>query len=57
MLMEVGLEGRLEGGERRFQTEGKWEGVQRMWAIGRERVWVEGGEFGARGIQAERVGG
>ena len=57
MLIEVGFEGRLEGGERGFQLERKWEGVPYMWAIGRERVWAEGGEFIMRGLQAERVGG
>ena len=25
-----------------FQTEGKWEGVPYMWAIGRERAWAKG---------------
>ena len=57
MLVEVSLEGRLEGRERGFQTEGKWEGVPNMWAIGRKRAWAEGREFGARGVQAERVRG
>ena len=57
MLIEVGFEGRLEGGERGFQTEVKWEGVPYMWAIGRERALAEGGEFGAKSVQAERVGG
>ena len=28
-----------------------------MWAIGRERAWVKGREFGVRGVQAERVSG
>ena len=40
-----------------FRWRGKWEGVSYMWAIGRERAWAEGREFGARGVQAERVGG
>ena len=57
VLIEVGLEGRLEGRERGFKTERKWEGVSNMWAIGRERAWAEGREFGARGLQAERIGG
>ena len=56
-LIEVGLEGRLEGRERGFKTERKWEGIPDMWAIGRERAWAEGREFGARGLQAERIGG
>ena len=59
VLIEVSLEGRLEGRER--EREGfrrrEWEGVSYMWAIGREKAWAEGGEFGARGVQAERVGG
>ena len=43
MLIEVSLEGGLEGREKGFQTEGKWEGVPYMWAIGREReFWSEG---------------
>ena len=57
VLIKVGLEGRLEGRERGFETEGKWEGVPYMWAIGRERAWAEGRELGARGLQAERVRG
>ena len=56
-LIEVGHEGRLEGRERGFETERKWEGIPDMWAIGRERAWAEGREFGARGVQVERVGG
>ena len=56
-LLDVGLEGRLEGREGGFEMEGKWEGVPSMWAIGRERAWAEGREFGARSMQAERVGG
>ena len=55
--VKVGLEGRLEGREGGFETEGKWEGVTYIWAIGREGAWAEGREFGARGVQAERVGG
>ena len=57
MLIEVSLEGGLEGREKGVQTEGKWEGVPYMWAIGRERTWAEGREFGARGVQTERVEG
>ena len=57
MLIEVSLEGGLEGREKGFQTEGKWEGVPYMWAIGRERAWAKGREFGARGLQAERIRG
>ena len=55
--LKVSLERRLDGREGGFQTEGKWEGVPYMWALGRERAWVEGGEFGARGVQAATVGG
>ena len=57
MLIEVGHECILEKGERGSQTEGKWEGVPYIWAIGRERAWAKGGEFGARGLQAERIRG
>ena len=58
MLIEVGLEGRLAGREREgFRRRGKWVSVPYMWAIGREQAWVKGGEFGARGVQAETVGG
>ena len=46
VLIEVGLEGRLEGRERGFKTERKWEGIPDMWAIGRERARAEGREFG-----------
>ena len=55
VLIKVGLEGRLEGIEGGFETEGKWEGVPYMWAIGRERAWAEGREFGVR--CAKRAGG
>ena len=57
VLIEVGLEGRLEGRERGFKTERKWEGVPDMWAIRRKRAWAKGREFGARGVQAERIRG
>ena len=55
MLKEVGFKDRLEGGERGFQTQGKWKGVPDGWAIGKEGAEAEGGEFGARNVQAERV--
>ena len=57
MLIEVSLEGGLEGREKGVQTEGKWEGVPYMWAIGRERAWARDREFGVKDVQAERVGG
>ena len=57
MLIEVGLEGRLKGRERGFKTERKWEVVPDMWAIRKKRAWAKGREFGARGVQAERIRG
>ena len=57
MLKEVGLESRLEGGERGLQMQGKWESVPDGWAIDRERAGTKGGEFGAKDVQAERVRG
>ena len=45
MLKEVGLESRLEGGERGFQTQGKRESVPDGWAIGKKRAGTKGGEF------------
>ena len=58
VLIKVGLDGRLEGGEREgFRYRGKREIVPDEWAIGRERAGTEGGEFGARDVQAERVRG
>ena len=56
-LKEAGLDGRLEGGERGFQMQGKREIVPDGWAIDRERAAAKGGEFGARDDQAERVRG
>ena len=46
VLIEVGLEGRLEGRERGFWIEEKWEGVPYVWSIGIERARAEGREFG-----------
>ena len=57
MLKEVGLESRLEGGERGFQTQENRESVPDGWAIDRERAGTKGGEFGARDVQAEKVRG
>ena len=34
-----------------------WESVPGGWAIGRKGVGSKGGEFGARDVQAEGVGG
>jgi hypothetical protein len=33
MLKEEGFYGRLEGGERGLQKQGKWEGVPVGWAV------------------------
>ena len=57
MLKEVGLESRLNRGEREFQMKGKRESVPDGWAIDRERAGTKGGEFGARDVQAKRVRG
>ena len=57
MLKVAGIYGRLEGGERGFQTQGKRESVPDGWAIDNERAGNKGGEFGARDVQAERVRG
>ena len=44
-------------GERGFLTQRELEGVPDGWAVGRERARTKGGEFGARSLKTERVGG
>ena len=41
--IEKGFEGRLEGGERGFQTQRRRESVPDGWAIDRERAGTKGG--------------
>ena len=57
MMKEVGLEGRLEGGERGLEMQGKREGVPDGWAIRREGAGrLERGECKERGSdESERV--